>query len=373
MGETDRIIENCSECEICTDECEFLKEVGQTPKEIAQRFSAAHSEEDSLIPYFCTICSLCQELCPEDLNIGKMCLEIREQLINDGLAPPHTRSIIKGQDWIASNFTLVQPDPEITECRRVFFPGCILSGYSPSLVMKVYDYLREKLPGTGIILGCCGSPLHELGEEPQFQGILRKLESEMRRLGTSEMIVACPYCYYTLKRYAGQLQLDSLYEVMVDLGLPEPVNHHEWTFSLHDSCRARWEKNLQDSIRTLVSRMGYRIEELEYSRDKTRCCGMGGLVGFINFPLARKIIRYRTDEASFDMLTYCATCREAFAIEKPSVHILDLIFNPDWQKDRLKPPKMPKVRQENQAQLKQMLETRVPMESGQKGGDYNGG
>ena len=102
--------------------------------------------------------------------------------------------------------------------------------------------------------------------------------------------------------------------------------------------------------------MGYEIEEMEYSRDKTRCCGMGGMVTFVNFFLAQKVIERRVKEASFDMLSYCASCREAFAIlGKPSLHILDLIFNPRWDEEKLNSPKKPAAIRENQAKLKSLL------------------
>jgi Fe-S oxidoreductase len=181
------------------------------------------------------------------------------------------------------------------------------------------------------------------------------LEAELKKLGTSEMIVACPLCYKTLKQHHPKLKLRFLAEVLLEVGLPHGVNSDGKKFSLHDSCSARWEQGIQDSVRSLVKTMGYHIEEMEHSRDLTLCCGMGGMVPFANMELAANITKRRADEASQDILTYCAACREALASEKPSIHILDLIFNPDWEQDRLKPPKTGKARRENQALLKTQL------------------
>ena len=361
MSEIDKIIDECIECNVCVEDCEFLKRVCQSPKELAERLEKGYFKENPHIPYSCNLCSLCEELCPYDLNIGKMCLEIRQQMVKGGLGPlpAHKKFVEKDQERVFSDsFTLSLPDPTVRECRQVFFPGCMLSGYSPSLVLKTYDYLRENLPGTGIILGCCGSPTRELGEEIKFQGMLSQLDSKLKNLGAREIILACPYCYYTLKHYAPQFQLKSLYEVMAEVGLPEGVKTQGWTFSLHDSCRARWEKNLQDSVRTLVLRMGHQIKEMEYSRDKTRCCGTGGVIVFADFDLAKNVTKRRAEEAPFDILTYCATCRETLAREKPAIHILDLIFNPDWEKDRFNPPHKVSVIRENQLWLKSQLEER---------------
>jgi NADPH-dependent glutamate synthase beta subunit-like oxidoreductase len=349
------------ECKLCIQECEFLKQLCQSPKELAHRFELGYFREKPDIPYSCNLCDLCQKVCPEELNIGNMCLELRRQLAAEGLGPLPTHRFVKvNQDWsLSDNFALAQPDPESGECKRVFFPGCNLSGYSPSLVIKTYDYLRERLPGTGILLGCCGEPTHSLGEQAKSEQILNGVEAEMAKLGTSEIIVACPLCYRRIKQHAPQLKLSFLYEVMVGLGLPQGIKHKGWTFSLHDSCSMRWEKGIQDSVRALAQMMGYQIEEMEHSREMTRCCGMGGMVAFANLQLSYNVTKRRIGEAHFDILTYCAACREAFASEKPAIHILDLAFNPDWEQDRLKAPKTGKARRETQALLKSQLINRT--------------
>jgi len=360
MSEISKIIEGCYDCELCVEDCEFLKQVCKTPRDLAEKFKVGFFRENLRVTYSCNLCDLCERVCPEDLNIGKMCLEARQQLVKEGLAPlPAHKYVKRDQEWSLSRaFAFSLPDPNAEGCKRVFFPGCSLAGYSPHLVIKTYDYLRERLAGTGIILGCCGAPTRELGEELQFEEILGGVESAMSELGASEIIVACPNCYYNFKHYVPQLQMRCLYEVMAEIGLPETKKTREWTFSLHDSCKARWEEDLQQSVRTLVKRIGYRIKEMEYSRDMTRCCGVGGVISFVDFDLGKNITKRRIAEAPFDMLTYCGSCREAFAREKPSIHVLDLIFNTNWVEDRLKPPNKASIRRENQSLLKSQLEKR---------------
>ena len=43
--------------------------------------------------------------------------------------------------------------------KRVFFPGCSLSAYSPGHVLAAWQYLRERMEGVGALLKCCGKPL----------------------------------------------------------------------------------------------------------------------------------------------------------------------------------------------------------------------
>ena len=211
---------------------EMVKEARQSPKkhvfdELRRFFTSEENIEESKVLteaedakqhpetlYLCLLCSLCQEVCPLGLKIDELMLALRQQLVEEGLGPlPQHRLVRRDQEWSTSDaVTLAQPDPQARECRYAFFPGCALSGYSPELVIQVYDYLREKLPGTGIILNCCGSPTHFLGDSPRFEEILAGVESEMKRLGASGLIVACPDCYHTIKHNAPHLKLKSVYE-----------------------------------------------------------------------------------------------------------------------------------------------------------------
>lgn len=355
--EADRCLQ--CECKVCIKDCEFLQLYGATPRELAMQFRDGSFKEKPRIPYLCNVCDLCKRVCPEELSVGDMCMEIREQMVASGLGPLSQHKLVqRDQEWSTSDsVTLAQPDLKTGECKRVFFPGCGLSGYSPELTLKVLTYLQEKLPGTGILLGCCGGPTHFLGDQARFGEILEGVKEKVRRLGAQELILACPDCYHTIKHSAPDLEIRSLPEVILVQGLPETLPGAKGKrFSLHDSCKARWEKGWQDSVRSLVEAMGHQVEEMEYSKDKTRCCGMGGMVPYVDFELAGRVTKKRADEASHDILTYCTSCREALAMYKPALHILDLIFNPDWDRAKGEPPKTGKVRRENQARLKAMLE-----------------
>ena len=346
------------ECKLCIKDCEFLKLYCETPKELAEKFKAGYFRENPIIPYSCNLCDLCEKVCPEHLNAGKMCLETRRQLVSEKLGPlPQHASVISDQEWaISDSFALTLPDSEPLKCKQLFFPGCGLSAYSPDLVIKTYEYLQNTLPDTGIILGCCGAPSHDIGEQSRFQSMFVKVLFELERTGASGLIVSCPDCYHTFKENAPYIQLMSVYEIMTENGLPEGVNPGNHTFSIHDSCKTRYESHIQDSVRAIVRGLGYHVEELEYSRDKTRCCGAGGMAPYADMKLINRKIGQRVNEMSYDALTYCVACRDAFAlVGKPSLHVLDLIFNPEWQRDKRRFPVLGEARRESQSKLRAQL------------------
>lgn len=349
------------ECKLCVKDCVFLKKYCASPLELARQFEQGFFREKPVIPYSCALCGYCEKICPEGLDIGDLCKELRYQLVAEGKGPLPQHEFVNWNLNLSTSdkFALAEPDPATGQCQRVFFPGCGLSGYSPSLVIRSYEYLRQKLPDTGIILNCCGAPVRDLGQPDKLQAMLKTITDNLARLGATEIITGCTNCFMTFKQFAPQLKRRTIYEVILEHGLPEGLKPKEWTFSLHDSCPARDEPQIHESVRALVRKMGYNIEEMAHSGEFSQCCGMGGMAGYADIWLAFQATKRRVDEAHHDLLTYCANCREVLTNpevgSKPALHILDLVFNPDWEQDRLNPPLIGSTRRDNQTQLKKKL------------------
>ncbi|KNF07253.1 Fe-S oxidoreductase [Gottschalkia purinilytica] len=223
--------------------------------------------------------------------------------------------------------------------KKVFFPGCSLSSYSPELVKKVLIYLQEKLPGTGGILNCCGKPTLDIGQVDKFKERHEKLQKEFEQMEVEEIIVACQSCYTNMNKYSTNLKVTSLWQLLPAIGLPKESigigKDSNIVFAIHDSCSTRNVSSIQDGVRWIMKELGYEIEETLHSRENTRCCGFGGMVVPANPQLALKVMKRRTEEVKSDyMVTYCAACREAMAKgDKKAVHILDLVFNNTWTSD----------------------------------------
>ena len=356
--------ERCLQCECrrCVTTCPFLENYCFTPQDLVLKFQYLKKEELN-IPYSCHICSLCEALCPQGLNIGKLCMEYREKLVNLGLAPlPEHKSVLSNQKWGTSKyFTVALPDIETGKCKRVFFPGCALPGYSPEIVIRVYEYLRKVLPDTGIVLNCCGAPTHLLGDMDGFKNIQEQTKKMFFDLGTDEVILACPNCYRTFKDFAPELKLTTVYHIMAEKGVPEPASKEDMVFSIHDSCVTRYEEDLQESVREIIKALGYQVEELEYSRSITKCCGAGDIAFHGNRSLAVETMKIRAEESLYDYITYCADCKFTFAfVKKPVLHLLDLIYMPNLQETRLKAPLNPLSKKRNRWILKKKLK-KIPI------------
>jgi hypothetical protein len=125
-----------------------------------------------------------------------------------------------------------------------------------------------------------------------------------------------------------RVSITSLWQDLVESGLPEagPAGAAS-TLAIHDPCTTRPYPAIQEAVRTILRRLGVDGEELALGRDKTECCGYGGLMLNANPELAREVAARRAGISPYDYLTYCAMCRDRLAaVGKRALHILDLVF-----------------------------------------------
>jgi len=123
-------------------------------------------------------------------------------------------------------------------------------------------------------------------------------------------------------------------------------------YSIHDPCSARYQPEIQDSVRSLISIAGYTIDEPTHNRENTHCCGMGGMVFLANAVVGAAKAQRTIRESPFDLVTYCATCRDIFAGQgKKCVHLLDLLFNKNPAEQAAKVPNAPEVAANNMKAL----------------------
>ena len=343
--ETEKILEECTDCGACVKVCGFLKHYCDSPKELAKRFVRNPLESIEAL-YSCSLCGLCQRICQLDLYPGGMCHETRKKVFQPlrgkrlpddfvyDYVTPRLESTRYHQIFSTSSIFALSRGPDEGEGsmpKSVFFPGCSLPAYSPDLVQKAYRYLREKIPGIGVVLNCCGKPSKDMGDMDRFRRVFNGTLDEFARLGVEEVVLACINCHKTFTENS-DIKVRTIYEVMVEKGLPEPASDGGRQVTIHDSCPARYRPEIREAVRALVTRLGYDIHELRFKNELTQCCGGGGCAPSGNTTLADRHTRDRAAQARGPVITYCAHCRERFSSQVPALHILDLVFGFSYMK-----------------------------------------
>ena len=262
-------------------------------------------------------------------------------------------------DLLASNSKnciLVKNPPGSNSSQYVFFPGCQLSGTAPHLVFKTYADLRKHLPEVGILLFCCGTPAQWSNQPELFQGGVQKFRRIWMELGKPVMITACSTCYQMFKMNLPEIKQLSLWEVLEQMDIPPCIPTSRETVALHDSCTTRQEKQIHDSVRKLLLRLGYSVEELPHSRESTICCGNKGLLPYTHPEAADRIAKIRMKESQADYVTYCVTCQQTFLSKgKRTAYLLDLFYGKKITALNTEERFDPSKRNENRATLKKQL------------------
>ncbi len=214
-------------------------------------------------------------------------------------------------------------------CTTIFFPGCTLAATRASAAESTYHYLETVIPDIGIVLHCCARPSHDLGRHGIFQQRFTSLVDTLKGKGISKIITACPSCYDTFKRYAPELETETVYEVLAEKP-PEAMTRYPETVAIHDACATRFIPEVHDSVRKLVAGSGATIDEMKHSREKALCCGEGAAASYVAPVITGKWKDIRKSETGGrHIITYCAGCSATFGKAIPNTHLLDVLFCPD--------------------------------------------
>lgn len=317
-------LKGCTNCGNCIHECAFLQRYG-SPKMIAERFDAA-SKDCLAQPFACSLCGLCSAICPEQLDLAGMFLEMRREAVDreQGLFPEHGSLRRYEQIGRSRWFTLYRVPHG---CTTIFFPGCALSGSRPDGVTQVFATLQQIDPNMGIVLDCCLSPSHSLGQEEYVKTEFEKLRTDLVDHGVTEVLVACPNCKVMFDTLGDGLRARTVWEKLAESDLE--LETTSGIVTIHDPCVLRESRSVHQAVRDLLKRQGVTIEEMPHSTRKTICCGQGSGVKQLDPKLAKSWIAIRKKEAAGRrMITYCSGCAQALARHTPTSHLVDMLFAP---------------------------------------------
>ncbi len=369
-----REAQRCIQCECmeCVKNCVYLEHYGGYPKkyirEIYNNLSIVMGTRYSnKLINSCSLCGLCGELCPEDLDMGAVCQEARQLMVQQKRMPPSAHDFAL-RDMAFSNsqqFALARHQPGKTASALVFFPGCQLSASAPEHVERVYNDLCQayagRLPegsGVGLALRCCGALAEWAGRQDLFAAAQAEFRAEYERLGRPRLILACSSCYRVFKTHYPEIEIVSLWEILAAEGLSSnlqrPAQSAPW--AVHDPCATRYEAGIQDSVRQILAQAGAPAVELPLNRDRTECCGYGGGMWLAHPELADQVVRRRIEANPASYITYCAMCRDFFVRQgKPTLHLLDLLYAGDMTEAARRPGPGYSQRHANRAGLKRRL------------------
>lgn len=346
------------ECLECVKKCTFLQEFGAYPKVYVRRIYnnsaiVMGNHQANTFINSCSLCGQCEEVCPNDFSMAKVCLQARQLMVEGERMPPSAGAFALAEMEAAKNetFLLIHANG-YEQSKALFFPGCQLAGLRPEQTGILYQSLQTITPETGIWLDCCGAPAHWGGQKELFSSFVDVAKSHWQEMGKPQVITACTTCTEMFRKNIPEMEVVPVWNLLQDRSVQFPDS--ETTFALSDPCTVRYDKATMDSVRQIITVAGRAIEELPASGRLTECCGFGGLMESTNTAVSRKVVDARVAQTEQPIITYCAMCCEQLAKPgRPVYHLLDLLF-PVEETPQSTPVTLSK-RRENRRELQQQF------------------
>ena len=309
-------IQICVECGRCTDVCP-ANQAGKPldPKTIITKMRdycesdggelwAENAVYQANEIDACTTCGACVEECPMHIEHIPMILELkRYKVLTLGDIPPAAADAVSkirnnGNPWGISqedrfNWAEGLDVPVADQSKKVdylYYVGCAGSydAANQEVVRDTVMLLKEAgvdFAVMGKTEKCNGDPVRRFGDEYSFFEIAIENIAHMNQYKFDKVVTHCPHCLHTIgKEYAkfedGEFETVHHTELLADLlktGKLKPKKEINETFTFHDPCylgRHHHEYNAPREV--LKSVPGLDIKEMEKSKDKALCCGMGG-------------------------------------------------------------------------------------------------
>ncbi|MFH1058992.1 MAG: 4Fe-4S dicluster domain-containing protein [Pseudomonadota bacterium] len=356
---------NC-QCLECVKVCAYLERFGSYPRKYAREIYNNASIVMGMrlankLVNSCSLCGLCQAVCPEDFAMQDLALEARRDMVKRGKMPPsaHEFALLDLDFSQGPDFSLARHQPGHETSAAIFFPGCQLSASAPAQVEAVYQRLMSgRADGVGLMLGCCGAPALWAGEEARLAAAHAQWQAQWESLGRPQIIAACTTC---LKTFAERLPAVETVSLWQALDLKDLAAAPAGPLTLHDPCTSRHLPAVRQAVRDQLARLGVGLTELALTGEHTECCGFGGLMANANPDLATEVARRRGGRGGGDYIAYCAMCRDSLAgAGKRCLHLLDLVFPPAGVDDPAARPRPGwSMRRENRSRLRRDLLRRL--------------
>ena len=134
-------LEDCVNCGLCYKVCPMMNTFGDSPKNILRDIDKNKISYDE-IAYSCMLCNACTEACPKDINLKEMFQNLRIKSYRENLKNTSKKFNLKvvqnHQKGSFSKFLTSKNNHK--KIKRVFIPGCSLSGYNNEIIFKIKEF-----------------------------------------------------------------------------------------------------------------------------------------------------------------------------------------------------------------------------------------
>ncbi|MEA2061787.1 MAG: (Fe-S)-binding protein [Thermodesulfobacteriota bacterium] len=259
----------------------------------------------------CTTCGACEQECPLGIEYIDKIVDLRRGMVVEGMVPQSLQKPLKAlekrgnpygtmekkrADWTKEEEFAATCDVKILEkgnsADTLFFVDSITS--FDDNIKTIAQNTSTILTKAGVDFGILGklekdsgNEVVRFGEEMLFQDLKAHNTEVIAESGVKNIVTADPHAFNALKNdYKGLPQVKHISQIIAEkiasgaLTL-NPALFPDKVYVYHDPCYLGRHNNLYDAPREAMDAIeNLNRVELERSRDRSFCCGGGGLMLF---------------------------------------------------------------------------------------------
>jgi Fe-S oxidoreductase len=346
--------ERCKLCGECLHQCPVLRLPVERAKEEKEKLNQGRPSEFLLRN--CTGCFNCDEYCPNGVNpCEQIVYQWYQEYMRKGLKP-RARYFLTHQPLNFRTYVLERvPEDEkalvsawddTSPCEEIVYPGCNVT----TTAYLTRNSLLKDFTIRGGLEFCCGETFYRMGYYDKVEEIGRRHEEVFNRMGLKHMLIMCTaganmFSHVLPERFGIKFNfevtplLSWLWEGLESgrIQIKEPLRG---LVTIQDSCYSQFfGKEYMELPRKILQRLGLEVREMTSSRDRMRCCGIGGGFSIQSAFLAWDILgsaaaqlRDARKTGADILATYCAGClltlsagKLLYPSRQPIYHILELL------------------------------------------------
>jgi heterodisulfide reductase subunit D len=194
----------------------------------------------------------------------------------------------------------------------VYFVGCVASFFPrsyrvPQAMASILDASGADFTTLGGQEWCCGYPLLSMGQLEQATPVIQHNVAQVRELGASRVVFACPSCYHMWKFVYPQvlgeeidlevLHATELLEELIGEGAIE-LGEVDLQVTYHDPCDLGRKSHIFDPPRRVLKSIpGVELVEMSTFGHISECCGGGGNLESFDPHVGTEVSLRRIDRA----------------------------------------------------------------------------